>query len=153
MAKLKEGDIAPDFKGKDQNGNEISLSSLSGKKIILYFYPKDDTPGCTAEACNLRDHYTGLNGKGFEVIGVSADNEQSHQKFIGKFSLPFNLVADTEKTILKSYGAWGTKKMYGKEYKGILRKTFMIGEDGKIIRIIDKVDTKNHTEQILEALQ
>lgn len=153
MANLKEGDIAPVFKGTDQNGKEISSDSLLGKKVILYFYPKDNTPGCTAEACNLRDNYSGLTGKGFEVIGISADSEKSHQNFISKYKLPFNLISDTDKHILKAYGAWGTKKMYGKEYEGVLRKTFVIGEDGKIIRIIDKVDTKNHTEQILEALK
>ncbi|KPK81135.1 MAG: thiol peroxidase [Bacteroides sp. SM23_62_1] len=153
MANLKEGDIAPKFTGTDQNGKEISLNSMAGKKVILYFYPKDDTPGCTAEACNLRDHYTGLTGKGFEVIGVSADSEKSHQKFKDKYNLPFNLIADTDKNILKAYGAWGKKTMYGKEYEGVLRKTFVIDEDGKILKIFDKVDTKKHTEQILEALK
>ena len=153
MAHLKVGDIAPGFKGKDQNGNEISLSNLKGKKIILYFYPKDDTPGCTAEACNLRDNYSELTSNGFEVIGVSADNEKSHQKFISKYELPFTLISDTDKNILKAYEAWGTKKMYGKEYEGTIRKTFVISGEGKIIRIFDKVDTKNHTEQILDALK
>ncbi len=153
MTNLKAGDRAPGFTGKDQNGNEISLNSLSGNKVILYFYPKDDTPGCTAEACNLRDHYTGLKDKGFKVIGVSADSEKSHQKFKNKYNLPFNLIADTEKTILKAYGAWGEKSMYGKKYEGVLRKTFIIDENGIIIKIFEKVDTKNHTEQILEALK
>jgi thioredoxin-dependent peroxiredoxin len=149
MAYLKEGDPAPQFTGKDQNGNVISLSDLKGKKVILYFYPRDNTPGCTAEACDLRDHYSGIRSKGFEVIGVSADNEKSHQNFRDKYSLPFNLVADTEKSILKAYGAWGKKSMYGKEYEGILRKTFVIDEKGIIVKIIDKVDTKNHTKQII----
>ena len=153
MAHLKEGDVAPHFIGKDQNGNVISLDKMKGKKVILYFYPKDNTPGCTAEACNLRDHHSGLTGKGFEVIGVSADNEKSHKNFKDKYDLPFNLIADTEKTILKAYGAWGKKSMYGKEYEGILRKTFVIDEKGIIVKIFDKVDTKNHTEQILEALK
>lgn len=153
MAHLKEGDAAPHFSGKDQNGNVISLEKLKGKKVILYFYPKDNTPGCTAEACNLRDHYPGLMGKGFEVIGVSADNEKSHKNFKDKFELPFNLIADTDKSILKAYGAWGKKSMYGKEYEGILRKTFVIDEKGIIVKIFEKVDTKNHTEQILEALK
>jgi len=153
MAHLKEGDVAPHFTGKDQNGNVISLDKMKGKKVILYFYPKDNTPGCTAEACNLRDHHSGLTGKGFEVIGVSADNEKSHKNFKDKYDLPFNLIADTEKTILKAYGAWGKKSMYGKEYEGILRKTFVIDEKGIIVKIFDKVDTKNHTEQILEALK
>ncbi len=153
MANLKEGDLAPEFKGNDQNGNEISLSMLKGKKIILYFYPKDNTPGCTAEACNLRDNFSELTGNGFEVIGVSADSERSHQRFISKYELPFKLISDADKEILKLYGALGTKKIFGKKYEGTLRKTFVIDEDGKIIRIFDKVDTKNHTEQILEALK
>jgi peroxiredoxin Q/BCP len=152
MAVLKEGMKAPDFRGTDQQGNRISLGDLKGRKLILYFYPKDDTPGCTAEACNLRDNYKELTDRGFRVIGVSADTEKSHQKFISKYTLPFNLISDTEKSVLKAYGAWGIKKMYGKQYEGILRKTFIIDEKGTIIRIFDKVDTKNHTEQILEAL-
>ncbi len=153
MSNLKEGDLAPEFKGGDRNGNEISLSGLKGKKIILYFYPKDNTPGCTAEACNLRDNFSELTSNGFEVIGVSADSEKSHQKFIGRYELPFKLVSDTDKEILRLYGVLGTKKMFGKKYEGTLRKTFVIDEDGKIIRIFDKVDTKHHAEQILEALK
>ena len=153
MAHLKEGDPAPLFTGKDQNGNEISLSKLKGKKVILYFYPKDNTPGCTAEACNLRDNYSGLKSKSFEVIGVSADNEKSHIKFIGKYNLPFNLITDPEKSILKAYGAWGKKSLYGKIFNGIPRKTFVIDEKGIIIKIFDKVDTRNHSQQIMEALK
>ena len=153
MAQLKAGDPAPLFKGKDQNGKEISLSNLKGKKVILYFYPKDNTPGCTAEACNLRDNYSGLRSKGFEVIGVSADTETSHQKFAGKYDLPFNLISDPEKSILNAYGAWGKKALYGKIFNGILRKTFVIDEKGIIIKIFDKVDTKNHTSQIFGALK
>ncbi len=152
MADLKEGMKAPDFKGRDQEGNVISLKELKGKKIILYFYPKDNTPGCTKEACNLRDNYKELTDKGFEVIGVSADSEKSHQGFISKFELPFNLISDTDKTVLQAYGAWGLKKNYGKEYMGIIRKTFIIDEDGMIIKIFNKVDTASHTEQILKAL-
>jgi len=152
MADLKEGMKAPDFTGTDQGGNEVSLKELKGKKVILYFYPRDNTPGCTKEACNLRDNYKGLTDKGFEVIGVSADSEKSHQKFIEKFDLPFNLISDTEKTVLQAYGAWGLKKNYGKEYMGIIRKTFVIDEDGAILKIFNKVDTQNHTEQILDAL-
>jgi peroxiredoxin Q/BCP len=144
---------APRFSGIDQEGAEIRLEQYVGKKVILYFYPKDDTPGCTAEACNLRDHYAGLTGQDFEVIGVSADNEKSHQKFISKYNLPFKLISDTGKKILKAYGAWGLKKMYGKEYEGILRKTYVISENGMILKIFNKVDTKNHTAQILESLQ
>jgi len=149
---LKEGEKAPDFKGKDQNGEIIELSKLKGKKVILYFYPKDSTPGCTAEACNLRDNHTELINKGFEVIGVSPDSEKSHQKFIDKQSLPFDLIADTEKEIANAYGVWGEKSMYGRKYMGIFRTTFVISEEGNIEKIFTKVKTKDHTAQILEAL-
>lgn len=152
MGYLEKGDPAPDFRAKNQEGKEVSLADFKGKKVILYFYPKDDTPGCTAEACNLRDNYSGLRSRGFEVIGVSPDNEKSHIKFIGKFNLPFNLIADPDKNILKKYGAWGLKKMYGKEYEGVLRTTYVIDENGKIELVFKKVDTKNHSEQILTAL-
>ena len=152
MSYLEEGSIAPDFKAKNQNGESVSLSDYKGKKVILFFYPKDNTPGCTAEACNLRDNYSDLVAKGFEVIGVSPDGEKSHTNFVSKFDLPYNLVADTEKEILKAYGAWGLKKMYGKEYEGVLRTTYIIGEDGKIIKVFKKVQTKAHTEQILKEL-
>jgi peroxiredoxin Q/BCP len=152
MAELKEGMKAPDFKGTDQQGNAVSLEELRGKKLILYFYPRDNTPGCTAEACNLKDNYNELTNNGFEVIGVSADSEKSHQNFISKYDLPFNLISDKEKTVLQAYGAWGLKKNYGKEYMGIIRKTFIIDEKGMILKIFNKVDTKNHTEQIMEAL-
>ncbi len=150
MSTLKIGDKAPDFKGIDQDGASISLKDFIGKKVVLYFYPKDDTPGCTAEACNLRDNYSGLRKKGYEIVGVSADDEVSHKKFSDKYELPFSLIADTNKKILQSYNAWGEKNMYGKKYMGILRKTYIIDENGKIEKIFDKVDTKNHTEQILE---
>jgi peroxiredoxin Q/BCP len=153
MSELKEGMAAPLFTGKDQEGGVVRLEDFVGKKVILYFYPKDDTPGCTSEACNLRDHYTDLTGSGFEVIGVSADTEKSHQKFITKYDLPFTLISDTGKKILKAYGAWGLKKMYGKEYEGILRKTFVINENGMILKVFHKVDTKNHTAQVLSALE
>ena len=152
MEELVEGMKAPDFSGKDQSGKAISLKDMHGRKVVLFFYPKDNTPGCTNEACNLRDNYRVLIKKGFEVIGVSADSEKSHQNFVDKYDLPFNLIADTGKEILRSYGAWGLKKLYGKVYEGILRKTFIIDEQGVILKIIDKVDTKNHTDQILEAL-
>jgi len=152
MAELNEGMMAPDFTGTDQQGNSVALKDLKGKKVILYFYPRDNTPGCTAEACNLKDNYKDLTDSGFEVIGVSADSEKSHQNFIAKYDLPFNLISDKEKIVLKAYGAWGLKKNYGKEYMGIIRKTFIIDEEGKILKIFNKVDTKNHTEQILEAL-
>ena len=151
MGKLKEGDKAPSFSGKDQYGNEISLDQFTGKKIALYFYPKDNTPGCTAEACNLRDNHSELADKNYQVIGVSADNEESHKKFSSRYNLPFPLVADTDKKILHDYEAWGEKKMYGKTYEGILRKTFLIDENGIIEKIIDKVNTKNHSFQILST--
>ena len=153
MSYLNTGDAAPDFTAKNQNGKEISLSDFKGKKVILYFYPKDDTPGCTAEACNLRDNYDALIEKGFDVIGVSPDNEKSHTKFQSKYNLQFNLLADDDKSILKKYGAWGKKNMYGKLFDSVLRTTYVISEDGKIEKVIKKVDTKNHAQQILEELE
>jgi len=149
MALLMTGDKAPAFEAVDQDGNPISLKEFSGKKLVLYFYPKDDTPGCTAEACNLRDNYDLLLKKGYKIVGVSADDDRSHKKFIEKYVLPFPLIPDKDKKILKAYGAWGKKKLYGKEYDGILRTTFVISEKGIIEKIFTKVDTKNHTEQIL----
>jgi peroxiredoxin Q/BCP len=149
MALLKIGDKAPAFHAADQDGNPVSLEDFKGKKLVLYFYPKDDTPGCTTEACNLRDNYGLLLDKGYRIIGVSADNDQSHKKFIAKYVLPFPLIPDKEKKILKAYGAWGKKKLYGKEYEGILRTTYIISENGIIERVFSQVDTKNHTEQIL----
>ena len=151
MQHLKEGDMAPGFSATDQHGKEIKLSDYAGKKVILYFYPKDNTPGCNAEACNLRDNHNDLNTRGFEVIGVSADNLASHVKFTDKFGLPFRLIPDTEKEIIKAYGVWGPKKFMGKEYDGIHRTTFVIDEAGKIEKIFTKVKTKEHTEQILES--
>jgi peroxiredoxin Q/BCP len=153
MIELNEGQKAPDFTANDQNGNSISLSSFSGKDIILYFYPKDDTPGCTAEACSFRDNYQSLTGQGFIVLGVSTDNEKSHLKFINKHSLPFPLIADTDKKIVEAYGVWVEKNMYGKKYMGVARKTFIIGKDGNIRKIIDKVDTKNSSAQVLDLLK
>ena len=151
MNSLKEGDSAPDFSGTDQNGNQIKLSDFSGKKLILYFYPKDDTPGCTKEACNLRDNYQELKNNDFEVIGVSADNSAKHLKFIDKYELPFSLIADIEKTIINAYQCWGLKKFMGREYDGILRKTFII-ENNKIVKLFEKVKTADHFQQIMEAL-
>ena len=145
---LKEGQKAPPFEGIDQDGRIIRLSDFSGKKVVLYFYPKDNTPGCTAEACNLRDNYREFINKGFVVLGVSPDNEKSHKGFAGKYSLPFPLIADTTKKILGDYGAWGEKKMYGKTVTGVLRSTFIIDEKGFIEKVISKVDTGTHTEQI-----
>lgn len=152
MAALKEGDLAPAFTANNQNGESVSLTDFTGKKVILYFYPKDNTPGCTAEACDFRDHYQSLTSKGFEVIGVSTDDEKSHKKFEAKFELPFTLIADTEKDIVEKYGVWVEKSMYGKKYMGTDRKTFLIDETGKIKTIIQKVDTKNASQQLLEAL-
>ncbi|MDA9809135.1 thioredoxin-dependent thiol peroxidase [Flavobacteriales bacterium] len=148
---LKEGDNAPNFKGLDQNEKSIQLSDFSAKKLVLYFYPKDDTPGCTKEACNLRDNYTNLLKDGYSVIGVSADNSSKHSKFITKYDLPFSLIADTEKEVINSYECWGPKKFMGREYEGILRKTFII-ENNKIVKIFDKVKTTDHYQQIMEAI-
>jgi len=150
MTHLKIGDKAPEIQAKDQDGNPITLAGFKGKKVILYFYPKDNTPGCTVESCNLRDNYSDLQKKGYEVLGVSADSEASHQKFIKRFKLPFNLVVDTDKKVLNDYGVWGEKKFMGRTYMGIHRITFIISEDGVIEDIILKVKTKSHTEQILE---
>lgn len=152
MAFIDEGTKAPDFTVKNQDGKDISLSDYKGKKVILYFYPKDNTPGCTKEACNLRDNHEELIKRGFVVLGVSPDSEKSHTGFISKHELPFDLLADTEKQILKAYGAWGLKKNYGREYEGVLRSTFIIDEEGVIAKVIKKVDTKNSTEQILKVI-
>jgi len=151
--KMKEGEKAPEFESSDQNGNVIKLSNFKGSKVILYFYPKDDTPGCTKEACNFRDNHQMLLDKGYTVIGVSADNEKKHEKFADKYELPFSLLPDTEKEIINAYGVWGPKKFMGKEYDGINRKTFIIDENGLIAKIFEKVVTKAHTEQILEAME
>ncbi len=147
--KLKVGDEAPKFEGVDQEGKPIKLTDFTGKKVVLYFYPKDNTPGCTAESCNLRDNYEVLQQQGYEVIGVSPDSEKSHQKFIDKYELPFRLIADTDKSIHEQYGTWAEKKTFGKTYMGTVRTTFVIDEQGKISEIIEKVKTKDHTAQIL----
>jgi peroxiredoxin Q/BCP len=152
MATLKEGELAPDFTAKDQNGNNVTLSSFRGKNVILYFYPKDDTPGCTLEACSFRDNYQSLVGQGFEVIGVSTDDEKSHKKFEKKFSLPFTLIADNDKKIVEEYGVWVEKSMYGKTYMGTARTTFVINAQGVIKNIISKVDNQNATQQVLDLL-
>lgn len=151
MTKLALGDKAPVFSGLNQNGEQISLADFKGKKVILYFYPKDNTPGCTAESCNLSDNYQMWLSKGYEVVGVSPDKVASHKKFADKFQFGFNLIADPETEILQAYGVWGEKSMYGKKYMGVLRTTFII-EDGIIREIFDKVDTKNHTDQIIKVL-
>ncbi len=153
MAQLKEGDKAPDIKAEDQFGNMISLNDYLGNKVILFFYPKDNTPGCSAEACNLRDNFQELKEKGFKLIGVSADDKTLHQSFTEKFSLPFSLIPDTEKKIILNYGVWGEKKFMGKTYNGIHRLTFIIDEKGCIEKIFTKVDTKNHSSQILKELK
>ena len=149
MKHLKIGDKAPDFKTEDQNGNPMNLSDFSGSKVILYFYPKDSTPGCTAQACNLRDNYDLLLQKGYKVLGVSADSAKKHQNFITKNELPFPLLMDEDKTIIQDYGVWGEKKFMGKIYDGIHRTTFIIDENGMIEDIIEKVKTKDHTAQIM----
>ncbi len=148
---LQTGDKAPLFESKDQEGKPIALADYlgKGKKIALYFYPKDNTSGCTAQACNLRDHYQDLLDAGYQVIGVSVDDEKSHQKFIQKYELPFPLVADTDKQVVEAYGVWKEKSMYGKKYMGTMRYTFIIDEKGIIERIIEKVKTAEHTAQIL----
>jgi len=147
--KLKPGDKAPDFKVKDQNGVTVSLSDFKDKKVVLFFYPKDNTPGCTAEACNLRDNHKRLQDAGYVVLGISKDSEKSHQKFIDKFELPFTLLSDTEKEVHQKYGTWVEKSMYGRKYMGTARTTFIIDENGIIEEIIEKVKTKDHTAQIL----
>lgn len=152
MTTLKAGDQAPDFKGVNQDGETVQLADFAGKKLVLFFYPKDNTPGCTAEACNLRDNYGDLREKGFELLGVSPDSERKHQNFINKFELPFPLLADTEKEVLEAYGVWGEKKMYGRTYMGVFRTTFVIDETGKIQHVFKKVKTKDHSNQILETL-
>lgn len=149
--KLQAGDKAPDFKTTDQDGNEVKLSSFKGKKVVLYFYPKDMTPGCTAQACNLRDNYKALQKAGYEVLGISSDTEKLHQKFIAKEKLPFTLLADPDKTVHEKYGTWVEKSMYGRKYMGTARTTFIIDEKGVLEEVIEKVDTKNHTSQILKT--
>lgn len=151
MEKLKVGDPAPAFSGRDQDGNTVTLASLRGKRVILYFYPKDNTPGCTAEACSLRDGKRELEKMGFTILGVSPDSEKSHQGFIAKHSLNFPLLADTDHAIATAYGVWGEKKFMGRTHMGILRTTFVIGADGKIEKIFDKVDTARHFEQIADS--
>jgi peroxiredoxin Q/BCP len=151
MSELKQGDKSPNFSGNDQNGEKIMFSDYSDKKLILFFYPKDNTPGCTKEACNLRDNYELLLDKGFSIIGVSADDEQRHKKFIDKFNLPFPLIADVDKEIITAFGCWGLKKFMGKEYDGIFRKTFII-DKGLIVNVFEKVKTNDHTNQILNEL-
>lgn len=148
---LKAGDRAPEFSAPDQNGKTLTLKDFSGKKLVLYFYPKDDTPGCTAEACSLRDNYNTLLKQGYSILGVSPDNEKKHQKFIEKYELPFDLLADTDNAVALAYGVWVEKSMYGRKYMGIARTTFIIDEKGIISEVIEKVDTAKHAGQILKS--
>jgi thioredoxin-dependent peroxiredoxin len=150
---LKEGDKAPAFKGKDQNGNTVSLAEYKGKKVVVYFYPEDDTPTCTVQACNLRDNFGLLKKNGFVVLGISPDEEKKHKKFEAKYELPFTLIADPAHTIIDKYGVWGMKKLYGREYMGLHRTTFLIDEKGIIKKIFLKPKSKQHTEEILAAWQ
>jgi peroxiredoxin Q/BCP len=147
---LQIGTPAPDFSANNQNGETLSLSHFTGKKLVLYFYPKDDTPGCTAEACSLRDNFHDLIAKGYAILGVSPDNETKHKKFIDKYNLPFDLLADTDNAVALAYGVWVEKSMYGSKYMGIARTTFIIDERGNVAEIIEKVDTKNHATQIIK---
>jgi peroxiredoxin Q/BCP len=149
---MQKGDKVPDLLGHDENGNEIRLSQLGGKKLVLYFYPKDMTSGCTAQACNLRDNYDRLKSEGYEVLGVSIDTARKHQQFIEKNQLPFHLIADIEKTLVQQFGVWGEKKLYGRSYMGTMRTTFIIAPDGTIERVITpkEVQTKDHASQILD---
>lgn len=150
MITLNEGDKAPAFQGKDQNGKKVSLSEYKGKKVVLYFYPEDDTPTCTIQACNLRDNYALLKKNGFEVIGVSPNDEKSHKKFEAKFDLPFTLLADPDHTIINKYGVWGEKQMFGNKYMGVHRTTFVINEKGVISKIFLRPKNKQHAEEIIE---
>ena len=149
MSKLNIGDKAPEINAVDQNGNQITLDQYKGKKVVLYFYPKDMTPGCTAQSCNLSENYKLLQKNGYDVIGVSCDSIKRHQKFIEKHSLPFNLISDEDQKVVNDYGVWQLKKFMGREYMGIVRTTFLIDEKGMIKEIIEKVNTKDHTSQIL----
>ncbi len=150
MNTLKQGDKVPDFSVNDQDGNKVSLSDYKGKKLVVFFYPKASTPGCTAEACNLTDNYAELQAKGFEILGVSADSEKRQTNFRNKYSFPFPLLADEDKEVINAFGVWGYKKFMGKEYDGIHRKTFLVDENGIVAHVIDKVKTKDHASQILE---
>ena len=152
MMTLKVGDKAPEFEALDEQGNTVKLSDYKGKKLIVFFYPKASTPGCTVEACNLRDHYSELQNNGYELLGVSADSQKRQQNFKNKFNFPFPLLADENKAVIDAFGVWGPKKFMGREYDGIHRMTFIVNEDGIIERVIDKVKTKVHSEQILETI-
>lgn len=150
MPELKVGDQAPAIDALDENGKRITLEDFKGKRLVLYFYPKDNTPGCTAEACDLRDNYKRFLDEGYEIVGVSADSQASHLKFMQKHELPFRLISDVDRKVMKAYNSWGEKKLYGRVYMGVLRKTFIIGPDGRVEKIISKVKTKEHSKQIFE---
>jgi peroxiredoxin Q/BCP len=152
MSDLKEGDLAPVINAVDENGELITLEQYRGKRVVLYFYPKDNTPGCTAESCDLRDNYSQFMEQGIEIIGVSADSGKSHLNFKSKYKLPFRLISDVDKKVLNDYGAWGEKKLYGKSYMGVLRKTFVLNEEGYVEKIFEKVNTKEHSKQIFAEL-
>jgi peroxiredoxin Q/BCP len=151
MTHLKEGEKAPAFSGNDQHGKKASLSDFKGKKVIIYFYPQDDTPTCTIEACNLRDNYSLLKKKGFTVLGISPDTEKSHKKFAAKFDLPFTLIADPDHAIINKYGVWGQKQLFGREYMGVIRTTFLVDEHGMIRKIFEKPKNSAHAEEIIAA--
>lgn len=152
MKTLKKGDAVPSFTAKDEQGNTVSLSDYKGKKLIVFFYPRANTPGCTAEACNLRDHYKELKDQGYELLGVSADSPKKQQNFKEKYDFPFPLLADEERTVIEAFGVWGPKKFMGREFDGIHRKTFLVDEKGKVAHVIDKVKTKDHAAQLLELM-
>ncbi len=152
MSTLKEGDKVPEFEAQDQNGNSIKLDDYKGRKVVVFFYPKASTPGCTAEACNLRDNYKELQDAGYAILGVSADSQKKQTNFKEKYDFPFPLLADEDKKVIETFGVWGPKKFMGKEYEGINRTTFLIDENGKVERVIDKVKTKDHAAQILEEV-
>lgn len=149
MTNLKAGDQAPDFSAPDQDGNEVKLKDFQGKRLVLFFYPKASTPGCTAEACNLRDNWEQFKKRGYEIVGVSADTQKRQKNFKEKYELPFPLLADEDRKVIDAYGVWGPKKFMGKEYDGINRTTFIIDEEGRILEVIEKVKTKEHANQIL----
>jgi thioredoxin-dependent peroxiredoxin len=151
--KIKEGDKAPDFSVRDASGNTVSLKDLRGKKVVLYFYPKDDTPGCTKEACAFRDSFAKFKKRGIEILGVSLDNEKSHQKFAQKYDLPFRLLADTDRAVSESYGTYGEKKFMGRKYMGNHRMTFLIDEKGRIKKVFSKVKPEAHVEEVLDAFE
>ena len=150
---VNEGDAAPDFESRDAEGNEVKLSDLRGQKVALYFYPKDDTPGCTKEACSLRDGHSELTSRGIKVIGVSTDDEKSHRKFAEKYSLPFTLLADTDHKVADAYGVYGEKKFMGRTYDGVHRKTFLIDERGRVRKVFDKVNVEEHADEVLKAFE